>query len=91
MIEIHQFIILSAVAALVFGGIAIKTIFSASDGSAKMREISLAIQEGASAYLNRQYKTIAVVGIAIAIILAITLNTLSALGFCIGALLSGLT
>ena len=89
--EIYQFIILSAIAALIFGAFAIKTIFSASDGSNKMREISLAIQEGASAYLNRQYKTIAFVGIVIAIILAITLNGLSALGFCIGALLSGLT
>ena len=89
--EIYQFIILSAIAALIFGAFAIKTIFSASDGSHKMREISLAIQEGANAYLNRQYKTIAFVGIVIAIILAITLNSLSALGFCIGALLSGLT
>ena len=89
--EIYQFIILSAITALIFGAFAIKTIFSASDGSNKMREISLAIQEGASAYLNRQYKTIAFVGIVIAIILAITLNGLSALGFCIGALLSGLT
>ena len=89
--EIYQFIILSAITALIFGAFAIKTIFSASDGSNKMREISLAIQEGASAYLNRQYKTIAFVGIVIAIILAITLNSLSALGFCIGALLSGLT
>ena len=88
--EIYQFIILSAITALIFGAFAIKTIFSASDGSHKMREISLAIQEGASAYLNRQYKTIAFVGIVIAIILAITLNSLSALGFCIGALLSGL-
>ncbi|MED5339713.1 MAG: sodium-translocating pyrophosphatase, partial [Pseudomonadota bacterium] len=87
----YQFIILSAITALIFGAFAIKTIFSASDGSNKMREISLAIQEGASAYLNRQYKTIAFVGIVIAIILAITLNGLSALGFCIGALLSGLT
>ena len=89
--EIYQFIILSAITALIFGAFAIKTIFSASDGSHKMQEISLAIQEGASAYLNRQYKTIAFVGIVIAIILAITLNSLSALGFCIGALLSGLT
>ena len=89
--EIYQFIILSAITALIFGAFAVKTIFSASDGSHKMQEISLAIQEGASAYLNRQYKTIAFVGIVIAIILAITLNSLSALGFCIGALLSGLT
>ena len=89
--EIYQFIILSAITALIFGAFAAKTIFSASDGSHKMQEISLAIQEGASAYLNRQYKTIAFVGIVIAIILAITLNSLSALGFCIGALLSGLT
>ena len=89
--EIYQFIILSAITALIFGAFAAKTIFSASDGSHKMQEISLAIQEGASAYLNRQYKTIAFVGIVIAIILAITLNSLSALGFCIGALLSSLT
>ncbi|MEC8877057.1 MAG: sodium/proton-translocating pyrophosphatase, partial [Pseudomonadota bacterium] len=61
--EIYQFIILSAITALIFGAFAAKTIFSASDGSHKMQEISLAIQEGASAYLNRQYKTIAFVGI----------------------------
>jgi len=89
--EIDQFIILSAITALVFSGFTIKTILSASDGSPRMREISLAIREGASAYLNRQYKTVAFVGIVIAIIIAITLNGLSALGFCIGAFLSGLT
>ncbi len=67
-----------------------KYVFSAETGTEKMQEIAYAIQEGAEAYLHRQYKTIAIVGIVVAIILSIFLSILVALGFIIGASLSGL-
>jgi len=59
-------------------------------GNEKMREISRAIQVGSSAYLNRQYKTIAIVGLPILVILHLTLGWVTALGFLIGALASAL-
>lgn len=65
-------------------------VFLEDTGSDEMRKIAGAIQEGARAYLNRQYKTIAVVGIIVAIILLVTLSKLVAIGFILGAVLSGL-
>ena len=76
---------------LVYGGYTINQILQAPDGSDKMKEIALAIQEGAQAYLNRQYITISIVGILIAILLFYLMeNTFVSIGFIIGAFLSGL-
>ncbi|WP_159978096.1 MULTISPECIES: sodium-translocating pyrophosphatase [unclassified Novosphingobium] len=76
--------------AIVYGFVTSRQVLSSPAGSEKMQEIAAAIQEGAQAYLKRQYSTIAVVGVIVAIILALTLGRISATGFVIGAILSGL-
>ncbi len=73
-----------------FGLIQTKSIMSAPTGNKRMQEIALAIQEGANAYLKRQYTSIAWVGIVVVIALLLLLGWKSALGFVIGAVLSGL-
>lgn len=83
-------IIISAVLGLLYALVAGKQVFSAPSGNEEMKRIAAAIQEGAKAYLNRQYSTIAIVGVVIAGILAWALSPLVAFGFVIGAVLSGI-
>ncbi len=75
--------------AVVYGLVTGRSILAASAGNARMQEIAAAIQEGARAYLNRQYTTIGIVGVLIAIGLFFALGKFAALGFVIGAVLSG--
>ncbi|MCM8729897.1 sodium-translocating pyrophosphatase [Hephaestia sp. GCM10023244] len=75
--------------AVVYGFITSQQVLRASAGNEKMQDIAAAIQEGAKAYLGRQYTTIAIVGIVVAIIIAVTLGLTSTVGFVIGAVLSG--
>ena len=89
----EQIFIFSCVAgalAIIYGFITAKKVLSMSAGTKKMQEISNAIQEGASAYLKRQYYTIALVGVIIFIIIALFLELSVALGFLVGAILSGM-
>ena len=79
-----------AVAALVYGLIYIGWILKQPTGTERMREIAAAIQEGASAYLHRQYQTIAVVGVILFVIMWLCLGAQSAIGFAIGAICSSL-
>ena len=90
MTLIFTLIILSGFLAIFYGYITGKQILSASPGNKKMIEIASAIQEGARAYLNRQYTTIAIVGLIILIIITLLLGIWVGLGYFIGALLSGL-
>ena len=89
MIDILYLIILSGALAIVYGYIVSIQILSSSPGNEKMQEIASAIQEGARAYLNRQYKTIAVVGLVILFIITFALGIWVGLGYFIGAFLSG--
>ncbi len=83
------FALLCAFMAILYGIFSIKWILGKPAGSEKMRSIAEAIQEGASAYLNRQYLTIGLVGIILFILILIALGWQTAAGFAIGALLSG--
>jgi K(+)-stimulated pyrophosphate-energized sodium pump len=82
-------IILCGVLAIAYAIWATSSVLSADAGSARMQEISAAVREGAQAYLRRQYSTIAVVGIVIFLIVGYFLGWLVAIGFAVGAILSG--
>ena len=89
MTEAYLMIACAVVASLVFGQLWTRQIMSKDAGNKKMQEIAGAIQEGASAYLNRQYKTIGYVGVGVALLLSYLLGWHVAGGFAIGAILSG--
>jgi K(+)-stimulated pyrophosphate-energized sodium pump len=89
MVMTNWIIIACGAIALLYGLLAGRQVLATDAGSARMQEIAAAIQEGARAYLNRQYRTIAVVGIVICLILGAMLGIRVALGFVIGAVLSG--
>jgi K(+)-stimulated pyrophosphate-energized sodium pump len=89
MYSIYAFLITSCLIALLYGGIMITIILKSSSGSEDMRKIAKAIQEGASAYLNRQYKVIGIVGVIIFLLLWWQLGILVGIGFAIGSVLSG--
>ena len=72
--------------ALLYGVYAIRAVLAAPTGTERMQEIAAAIQEGASAYLARQYKTIAIVGLVIGLLLGFLLGIKVAIGYFIGAL-----
>jgi K(+)-stimulated pyrophosphate-energized sodium pump len=77
-------------AALGWGYYAGQQVIAADPGNARMQEIAAAVQEGAKAYLDRQYRTIAIVGAVVFVVLAVSLGLPVAIGFLIGAVLSGL-
>jgi K(+)-stimulated pyrophosphate-energized sodium pump len=89
MIGILNLIIAAGLLAILYGYVVGKQIMAANPGNAKMQEIASAIQEGARAYLNRQYKTIAIVGFIILIIITFALGMWVGIGYFIGAFLSG--
>jgi K(+)-stimulated pyrophosphate-energized sodium pump len=89
MSPVLTLVILAGLLAVLYGVVQSASLLKASAGSERMREIAAAIQEGAQAYLRRQYATIAMVGVVILVLVALLIGPYAAVGFLIGATLSG--
>jgi K(+)-stimulated pyrophosphate-energized sodium pump len=91
MTALYALILGCGLLALLYGAFAARSILGGPQvGTERMREIAAAVQEGASAYLHRQYTTIAIVGVVVTVVLAVLLSLWVAVGFVIGAVFSGL-
>lgn len=86
----YEFVIAAGLLALIYGIVMIKSILSLSTGTEQMQKIAAAIQEGARAYLNRQYQVITIVGVVIFVLLTWLLGIYVGIGFLVGAVLSGI-
>ncbi len=90
MTSLETLVIACGVLAVLYSGYGARRVLGKDAGNERMQEIASAIQEGAAAFLNRQYTTISIAGVVVAIILAATLGIKVAIGFVIGAVLSGI-
>jgi K(+)-stimulated pyrophosphate-energized sodium pump len=85
------FAMICALIALAYGAASIRWVLAQPSGNERMREIAAAVQQGATAYLNRQYRTIGIVGVVLFVVIGVALGSwTTAVGFAIGAILSGL-
>jgi K(+)-stimulated pyrophosphate-energized sodium pump len=89
MSPVLMLVILAGVLAVVYGAVQSASLLRASPGNERMQEIAAAIQEGAQAYLRRQYTTIAIVGVVMLVVIGLLIGPLAAGGFLIGSVLSG--
>jgi len=90
MTDIYNLVVFSGILALVYGVFATRQVLVQGTGTSKMQEIAKAIQEGARAYLNRQYLTIGIVGVIVAGLLYLVMGIHVCIGFVLGAVLSGI-
>ena len=89
MTSIYLMVVAAGLLSLIYGAYASRQVMKTSAGNERMQQIAAAIQEGAAAYLNRQYKTIGMVGIAVGVLLWVLLGWHVMVGFVVGAVLSG--
>ena len=91
MENLYYLVLGCGVLAVLYGAYATRSVLAAPAGNERMQEIATAIQEGAGAYLKRQYITIGMVGVVVCALLTWRLGASVGIGFTLGAVLSGLT